>query len=1047
MPATCTDRTSAPALTAEQEAVLTRRDPVVQVVGGPGTGKTTLAVELVARRVQEDGLAPQACVLLAPTRTGAARLRSAATARIGRTTTEPLARTAAALAFAVLRQGAVLAGRPAPRLLSGAEQDLVLADLLAGHRLEEGSGPPWPDSVRAALGTRGFRDQLRDLLMRAVEHGLEPETLVELGHRHERPEWVAAAEVLREYDEVTALRSPGAFDPAWICTAAADLVEDDPEVAARVHAAVRLVVVDDAHELTASAARLVGALTGPQGQLVLFGDGDLTVQGFRGAAPERFAQLARDLAGSGEPVTLTLRTGHRMGAALSTAAARVAERIGVSTGTAHRDLAPAGPEGDCRTVTLRTVAQETAYVADLLRRAHLIEGVPWSELAVIARSRGRHESLRRGLAGAGIPVVLPGGGEALAQQPAVRMLLTAYAVALRVPAEDRPSATPEEAVDLVTSALGGADPVQLRRLRRELRRAELEAGGSRGPDEVLAELLDHPGGDRVLGEAARPAGRVAAVLAAGREVLRQAQQEGSPASAEDLLWALWQAGGLAAPWAEAATGSGPAADRADRDLDAVMVLFGAAADFVQRLPGMAPEAFVAHVSAQEVAADTLVDRARPGQAVAVLTPQTAAGRQWRRVVVVGVQEGVWPDLRLRDTLLGAQALVDVLAGRPADGPAGVRSAQAQVRADELRQFYSAVTRAREQLVVTAVAGVDEQPSALLDVLDPQDGDRHPIEVPAELTLRGVVAELRRTLVRAHRAGDRTARERAAAYLVRLAAENVPGADPGRWWSEHDVSDGRPLQAEGPVAVSPSRVQTFAECPLRWLLTGRGGQAGDGPSAAAVGTLVHDVIGAEPDGDLERLEQALERRWPELGLGQGWVAERARTQAGEMLRRYVRYVADAAARGYSLAAVEQDLAVTVGQARITGRVDRLESDPDGRLRVVDLKTGSSKPRATDIAEHAQLGIYQVAVAEGALGEGGSAGAALVHLGKAGRVADAAVQHQPALADAPDPRWAHHLLERTAEGMAAAVFPACEGSWCRTCPVAHSCPAKPEGQVLR
>ena len=93
--------------------------------------------------------------------------------------------------------------------------------------------------------------------MRAVEHGVEAPRLAELGHLHDRPEWVAAATVLDEYDEVTALSQPGAYDPAWILTAAADLLDDDPEALARLRDDVRLIVVDDAQELTWAAARLL----------------------------------------------------------------------------------------------------------------------------------------------------------------------------------------------------------------------------------------------------------------------------------------------------------------------------------------------------------------------------------------------------------------------------------------------------------------------------------------------------------------------------------------------------------------------------------------------------------------------------------------------------------------------------------------------------------------------------------------------------------------------------------------------------------------------
>jgi RecB family exonuclease len=138
-------------------------------------------------------------------------------------------------------------------------------------------------------------------------------------------------------------------------------------------------------------------------------------------------------------------------------------------------------------------------------------------------------------------------------------------------------------------------------------------------------------------------------------------------------------------------------------------------------------------------------------------------------------------------------------------------------------------------------------------------------------------------------------------------------------------------------------------------------------------------------------------------------------------------------------------VTLGRAVVSGRVDRLERGPDG-LRVVDYKTGSSKPKADDLATHPQLGVYQLAVENGAFGEGEqSAGAALLQIGKA---AGKGYQEQPqgALSGAEDPQWAGRLVAQTAEGMAAATFLAQVGDQCTLCAVKASCPAQPEGRVL-
>ena len=1037
----------APLLDERQRAAVEHRGPVLRVLGGPGTGKTTTAVELVVARVEAGEVEPDQCLLLTSSRHLAAALREQVTARLARTSTEPLARTYQSFGFGILRQAAALRGDPAPRLLSGPEQDVILRDLLEGHRRGDSPAPGWPERVREALPTRGFRSELRDLLMRAVEHGLEAGDLAALGRDRGRAEWVAAAQVLAEYDQVTALSAPGAYDPAWILGAAAELVEDDPEARGRVRGTLRLVVVDDAQEMTAAAARLLQAVAGPGTDVVLLGDPDSAVQTFRGADPR---YLADGWSALGEGPTVVLPTAYRLPEAVCRAAARVAPKIGALGGGLQREAAPGARGGRVGVHVLRAVSQEAALVAAELREAHLRGGVPWSDMAVIVRGQGRTATLRRVLMAAGVPVAGAATDLPVRDEVAVRPLLALLRVVLDLARGQAGGVDPQVAVDTLLSPVGGADAVALRRLRRALRREELAGGGGRTSDELLAEALVHPDRLVTLGAEAYPARRVARTIAAGVEAARVRDDGSGPrwepgVTAESVLWAMWSATALAKAWQETALGGGPGAQRADRDLDAVVGLFDAAAKFADRLPQAGPEEFLTHVQSQDIPGDTLVARSPAGESVTLLTPQAAAGRQWRLVVVAGVQEGVWPDLRLRGSLLGSEHLVDVVTGRGGS----FRGAQAAVRYDETRLFLVALTRASERLLVTAVRSDDEQPSVFLDVLDPLpdelDGQRPFSEVGRAMTLPTLVAELRRDLA----SGDGGSPE-AAAALGRLAAEHVPGAHPGSWWALRAVTDTRPLRRpDEPVRVSPSKIEAFGKCQLRWLFSACGA---DGPAvgAASIGTLVHDIAAEVGDADEATLRAEVDARWGRLGLAPGWVSERKRAEAQAMVGRLARYFDRAAREGWERLGAELAMEVSLGRAVLTGRVDRLERLPDGSLRVIDYKTGSasSKPREGDLPTHPQLAAYQLAVGAGAFAEHGavSGGAALLQIGKGAARRDITLQEQRPLATHDDPDWAQRLLAETAEGMAGARFTATVGPWCDQCSVRGSCPVQPEGRTL-
>ncbi|WP_198950331.1 ATP-dependent DNA helicase [Kineosporia sp. A_224] len=1050
-PAPAAPAVPAEALDAAQAAVVAHgrgAGPLV-VLGGPGTGKTTALVEAVVARVERDGVPPDAVLVLAPSRTAASALRDRISGRLARTVKEPLARTPHAYAFGLLRRARVLDGDVPPRLISGPEQDQILADLLAGHVDGVVEGPAWPPGVGEEIrALRGFRDELRDLLMRAVERGLGPDDLEHLGRAHDRPDWVAAAAVLGEYLDVTALATPGAYDPAGIVDAATALLETDPDLLAQEQERRLVVAVDDAHEATAATLRLLDVLAGEGRDLLLTGDPDAATQTFRGArpallaaAPQRYPRLD-----GGPAPTVVLRTVHRHGTALRAVARRVAERIGSTGAVAHRGAQPVAPAdggpptGSAQVALLSSGSLEAAYVAQHLRRHHLEGGVPWSAMAVVVRSARATQPLRRAMAAAGVPVAVPPAEVPVRDEPAVRPLRLAMRCAL----SDAPPA-PEDVAELLTGPVGGADAVALRRLRQALRAVEIAAGGGRGSDDLLVEAVLSPG-SLVLVEprVAAPAFRVAAAVTAGRTA---AAVPG--ATAETVLWALWETAGLAAPWRRTALRGGQAGARADRDLDAVVALFEAAERYVDRLPHAGPAGFLAYLEGQDLPSDTLAERAPDGEAVALVTAAGAAGREWDVVAVPGVQEGVWPDLRLRSSLLGAQAIADLLDGRSGAGGGTVAAQRRAVLDDELRTFHVGVSRARAHLLVTAVRSEDELPSGFVDLVDPLPDDvevRPVTDVPRSMTLPALVAELRGV------ATDDTAhparRDEAARRLAELADAGVPGAHPDDWFGLPDLTDDRPLRGPGDlVAVSPSRIEQFDRCALRWLLESSGGTTGSSVSQA-LGTLVHEVAQQVPDLDRAALAERLAATIGRLGLGDGWVDERQRQRAHDMVTKLSDYASQARKAGRELVAVERSVEVQVGRAVVRGQVDRVERDADGRLVVVDLKTGKSAPASAELARHAQLGVYQVAVEEGGFDDVApgreSGGALLVQLGTTRK--SAGVQEQPPLASDDDPQWARRLVTEAADGMAGDAFPASGNPMCRMCAVRRSCPLQPEGRQV-
>nr|WP_203719701.1 ATP-dependent DNA helicase [Streptomyces anulatus] len=1111
---------------AGQRAVVDHPGGPLLVLAGPGTGKTTTLVESVAARVNR-GADPARILVLTFSRKAAVELRDRMAARLG-AARGPQATTFHSYCYALVRahQDADLFADPL-RLLSGPEQDVTVRELLAGQLDLEKEGLAhvrWPDELRSCLTTRGFADEVRAVLARSRELGLGPDALAAFARRTGRPDWTAAAQFLAEYLDI--LDAQGVLDYAELVHRAV-LLAERPEVAERLAGSYDAVYVDEYQDTDPAQVRLLRAVAGNRGRapgyargrgeeargeearggeargeeargdggrgegtrargarseaarggrtLIAFGDPDQSIYTFRGADVNGildFPDTFRRADGGPAPVGV-LTTSRRSGAGLLAATRLLTRRMPLTrlpadTVRVHRDPAAVRDGGRVETYTYPTASTELENIADLLRRAHLEDGVPWQEMAVLVRAGGRSlPAVRRALTSAGVPLEVDGDDLPLRHEPAVAPLLTALrtvaTAALRgVP--DGDAETPswldtETALTLLTSPLGSMDAADLRRLGRALRDEE-RAAGIRVPapsDELLARALAEP--ERLVTHDpayAHGAQRLGALLLKARELL-----EGG-GTAEEALWTLWNG----TPWPgrleRAALRGGAGGRNADRDLDAVCALFETAARAEERTGGRGALNFLEEVDAQDIAADTLTRRTARPDAVRLMTAHRSKGLEWRLVVVAGVQEGVWPDLRRRGSLLEADRI-----GR--DGLAEPLTPGALL-AEERRLFYVAATRARDRLVVTAVkapADDGDQPSRFLTELgvEPRDVTGRPRR---PLAVAALVAELRATTV--DPAASDALRDAAAHRLARLAALTddegqplVPAAHPYRWWGlEEPTRSAVPLRdRDQPVTLSGSALDQLANtCALQWFL-GREVKA-DAPATAAqgFGNVVHvladEVASGRTPADLDVLMERLDSVWNGLAFDAPWKSEQEKDHARAALERFLHWhVLDRGGRTPAASEHDFDVTLEAGEyaVRIRGSMDRVEQDAEGRAYVVDFKTGKGAPTKDEVAAHPQLAVYQLAVREGAVdevfdGERPEAGGAeLVQLRqpapkKEGGDAFPKVQAQ----EPPAGEWVSDLLATAAGKVLDERFTPTTGAHCSHCTFRASCSAQPEGRQV-
>lgn len=1002
-----------------------------KVTGAAGAGVTSFLIDTAVAKIRS-GADPAGVVFLTASKESGARVRAELSDRLaasGFVADEPIVRSIHSLAFALVRLGDEDQSAEAEpiRLISGAEQDFAIRELLQGHAAD--GGGTWPAELRPALPMVGFARQLRDFLLRAVERTLTPGDLRDLGQRHGIPVWSAAGDFLAEYQDVMALYGARSYSASELVASA---------VRTPLPRTWHTVIVDDAQHLDPASAQLVRQLAQEAELTVIGGDEEQSVFRFRGASPLFF----RDLDGV-EVIDLGATKRHP---------------------TAEAVIAP-------------STAVNHAAVVDRLRRWHLEDGVAWRDISVVVRSVGMIESLRRALLQAGVPVAVNPTDVVLAEQRIVAAML------LGLKALTEPLSMAQWR-DLLLGPVGGTDPVTLRRLLRGLRRWKPDTRAEVTLSELLALDEELPDFGSVLTDRELAIlNRIRSVLEAGRTAL------GEGGSVEDVLWAIWSATKLADSLIAIALRGGAAGSQADRDLDAMMALFDAAGDFTERRPSATVESFIAHIEEQELPTGVRDRRTATPDAVPLLTAHGAAGREFKRVIVSGVQELSWPTLSETGTLMRQEDLVDLVDEGIA--PATPVSHIADRLKEERHLFHLAVSRATDRIVVTAVHSEDGdevvEPSRFIAEfaaefgIVPQEIAAAPItaqervaaegvEVPAlfdtvgsevradadavrVLAVEDIVAELRRALT--DKASSEQTRLQAARQLARLAEAGIAAADPGQWWGTTEASISEALPP--PKRLSPSRIEGLLECPMRGVLEREIAPAVN--DAMTRGTLIHyffEALGNGVDPDLARADTIAAYR--ALFSVPPWKEANDLAEFTAVLERCGQWI-DSTRGTFSQLGVEVPVHVEVAPGlAIGGRIDRLEregdADCDGPVQVVDLKTGKNATVQKKVDEHPQLLSYQLALSRGVWRDGAvvtaRAGEKPLDVGGGTLFFPASKAKKPTVRtqapkDAEQLDEFAELIRPLVDEMTGPTLRAVTGDHCSFCQLKSICPAQPEGEV--
>ncbi len=962
------------------------------VVAGPGAGKTEFLVRRAVHLVDREGLRPDELLLLSFSRRSASDLRSRVEGRLARSFASLSASTFHSLAYRLLEMHApaALGWQQMPTLLTSPEHVSLVAELLRAEDPEQ-----WSPRYRDMLATRTFAEEVRDFLLRCQEQLLGP---ADLAARH-RADWRGLPGFYTRYQE--ALRARGRIDYGTLQAEAVALL-DRPEVLAEVAAQFRVILVDEYQDTTAAQASLLERLYRPHRNLTVAGDPYQSIYSFRGAElgnvgefPGRFVDARARRARR-----IVLDTSFRVPRQILEAAVRIT--AGGDLPGAAGPVTPAPGAGAVETFVFDQQSHEAEWIATELQRTHLLERIPYRRMAVLVRSKRRFlPELSRALERRGIPHDRP--DSRLADHAAVRLILDCV-----VAATDRGAERDRAMRRLLLGPLFALPLGALREIQRAMARgggwSDAVGGLAGGP--ALAGLLRDPSW-----AAERPAA--------------------------DGFWHLWATlPHLPAIVADPAAGE----DRA-----AWSSLSQALGRLRERDPKATLADYLRWTEEEEFEATPLLGYHAPEEDRLVLTTlHQAKGLEFDVVVVADAVEGVFPDLRPRESLLGARHL------SPSQPTEQVAYARFRLQ-EEMRLAYTAMGRARRRVVWTATSsGADQGEGSPSRFLAPAAGTT---SVAAAARAPGRPERQVVTPLEAEAWLRRMVRDPAAGEARRLAALHVLGA--GARWGLRPPATYAGFRPPGPAtglvdpdhSLSPSQVESYATCPRRYAFERRL-HVGDRQTVySAFGNLIHDVLeAAEQDalesgarhGTIDGARAALDELWDPGPYGGGAWAAAWRGHAERTLRHLYE---NWPGRGRPVA-LEHRLELELDGVRWSGRADRIEVDDHGRVTVVDYKTRKNAIAHKAAAASVQLAFYLLAAtADAEIAAHGTPGAAELWFPsdykRPGEVPTRAF-------DLTKLGETRQVMAEAAAGITGEQWPPRPGPDCERCRVRLVCPAWPEGR---
>ena len=923
--------------TDDQRAAIEHVHGPMLVVAGAGTGKTTVLARRIAHLIQSEAARPDEILAVTYTRNSAAELiRRVAAILYPNLNSQPslypeLNRSDSEAAKKLLRSGlqAHTFHSYCYRLLQDAgnkfelldDKDLFIllrrriGDLKLQHYIKAATPGKFLEDLLKFFSS--CHDELRtpadyDSYVAKIERGEIPlprmaksKDALAMAEEETLGRCREVARAFRFAEELLQKEGLGTF--GHIMTRAVDVLMRRKSVLERQQRHARFILIDEFQDSNLAQIKLASLIAGEEANVFAVGDPDQAIYQFRGATSDAFEQFLQTF-GRERVKRVTMSANRRSTPAILRCAYQTIRlNPEIISGDEEWKRAPLICERARRDpVVMKAPAveaivhsgaeQEAGFVAETIEQMIDTRPAKLSDIAVLYRSHHHREEIVAELTRRGIPVRVKGAD--LFHTPELRDAMAVLRIldASHPVALFRVAALPQFAVD------------------PERFRAELALAGDNFSAEVVLENV--PGGVQVVDTVRAARSELIAANNTVAAALEIAQR------AFGLLdsMPLRRLRDFASRWSEKPkqiVGEGTLHDF----LQYVSV-------FREEAKGMLVEETddddpVAALAPNELATAPMDD------AVQLMTVHAAKGLEFPCVFVVRMGSSSFP---------GAykESLVEFPPQLRSRSSASTGDSKTLHEQEERRLFYVAMTRAEDDLYICGKAGSERKQPV------PPKGYMRELVGLASSSLEGSIQW-------------RLLRPELHIPSLHAAAEAL--ATVSQWTQLPPREDARLLD------LSASAIQQYENCPLQYKLRYDWRLPEDATAALQFGSAMHLGLKAYFDGvragrppDEQTVLACFMDEFSKAKIDERFQRQLYEKDGREQLIAFLRSQ-HAQPKG-TVVDTERRFRIEIGDARIKGRLDRVDRAANGEITIVDYKTGKAKTQE-DADDSLQLSVYALA----------------------------------------------------------------------------------------